>query len=78
MKAAAIHGDKTQVMRENVLYQFKRGHVDFLIATDVAARGLGTAARLLAASQAQPTLLTPPCQRRRQEHRVRGQLRLPR
>ncbi|ELR18155.1 ATPdependent RNA helicase DBP2, putative, partial [Acanthamoeba castellanii str. Neff] len=40
MKAAAIHGDKTQVMRENVLYQFKRGHVDFLIATDVAARGL--------------------------------------
>jgi ATP-dependent RNA helicase DDX5/DBP2 len=61
MKAAAIHGDKTQVMRENVLYQFKRGHVDFLIATDVAARGLGTAARLSAASQ--PPLLTPPCSR---------------
>jgi ATP-dependent RNA helicase DDX5/DBP2 len=40
IKAAAIHGDKTQAMRENVLHQFKRGNVDILIATDVAARGL--------------------------------------
>ncbi|GGY54888.1 DEAD/DEAH box helicase [Pseudoduganella albidiflava] len=40
MKASAIHGDKTQQERMAALEAFKRGEVDVLVATDVAARGL--------------------------------------
>ncbi|QBE64601.1 DEAD/DEAH box helicase [Pseudoduganella lutea] len=40
MKASAIHGDKTQQERMAALDAFKRGEVDVLVATDVAARGL--------------------------------------
>lgn len=40
LKATEIHGNLTQTERMNALEQFKQGHVDFLIATDVAARGL--------------------------------------
>ncbi len=39
-KAAAIHGDLTQVAREKALKRFREGTVQVLVATDVAARGL--------------------------------------
>ncbi|MDP8904706.1 MAG: DEAD/DEAH box helicase [Chloroflexota bacterium] len=38
--ATAIHGDKSQPQRTRALDEFKRGRVDILVATDVAARGL--------------------------------------
>jgi ATP-dependent RNA helicase RhlE len=40
MKASAIHGDKSQQERMAALEAFKRGEVEILVATDVAARGL--------------------------------------
>jgi ATP-dependent RNA helicase DeaD len=36
----AIHGDMSQKVREQVLSQFRDGTVTYLVATDVAARGL--------------------------------------
>lgn len=39
-RAEGIHGDLTQQKRMSVLRQFKAGELDFLVATDVAARGL--------------------------------------
>ncbi|GAA3564908.1 DEAD/DEAH box helicase [Snuella lapsa] len=39
-KADSIHGDKSQTARQNALNEFKNGHVNILIATDVAARGI--------------------------------------
>ncbi|MFD1393053.1 DEAD/DEAH box helicase [Lacticaseibacillus jixianensis] len=39
-KAEGIHGDLSQQKRMSVLRQFKAGELDFLVATDVAARGL--------------------------------------
>ncbi|XP_011079538.1 DEAD-box ATP-dependent RNA helicase 24 isoform X1 [Sesamum indicum] len=39
-KAAALHGDKDQASRMEVLQKFKSGTYHVLIATDVAARGL--------------------------------------
>ena len=38
--ADAIHGDKRQNQRENVLRRFKSNQINILIATDVAARGI--------------------------------------
>ncbi|MEW6052877.1 MAG: DEAD/DEAH box helicase [Nitrospirota bacterium] len=38
--AGAIHGDFTQVRREEVMKRFRAGMLDILVATDVAARGL--------------------------------------
>ncbi|WP_118182137.1 DEAD/DEAH box helicase [Paraburkholderia phosphatilytica] len=38
--ASAIHGDKTQAERMQALDAFKRGEIEALVATDVAARGL--------------------------------------
>lgn len=35
-----LHGDLKQQKRDLVMSQFKRGYIDILIATDVAARGL--------------------------------------
>ncbi len=35
-----IHGDMKQTLRLNVINKFKRGDIEILIATDVAARGL--------------------------------------
>ena len=43
VKASAIHGDKSQAERMAALEAFKRGEVDVLVATDVAARGLDIA-----------------------------------
>jgi len=40
LKAAAIHGDKSQAIRTKTLADFKKGKVKILVATDVAARGL--------------------------------------
>ena len=39
-KTAALHGDKSQDERLKALEAFKAGEVDYLICTDVAARGL--------------------------------------
>ncbi|RNE00662.1 DEAD-box ATP-dependent RNA helicase CshA [Lacticaseibacillus paracasei] len=39
-RAEGIHGDLRQQKRMSVLRQFKSGQLDFLVATDVAARGL--------------------------------------
>lgn len=41
-QALSIHGDKNQQERDHVLQQFRSGRVPILVATDVAARGLGT------------------------------------
>jgi superfamily II DNA/RNA helicase len=38
-----IHGDLEQAQRTQALDAFKRGEIDFLVATDVAARGLDIA-----------------------------------
>ncbi len=38
--AAAIHGDLRQNVRNRQLEQFRRGKTQFLVATDVAARGI--------------------------------------
>ena len=43
IKAAAIHGDKSQSERMATLEAFKSGAIDALVATDVAARGLDIA-----------------------------------
>ncbi|MFG6456907.1 DEAD/DEAH box helicase [Roseateles sp. BYS96W] len=40
LRTAALHGDKSQDERLKSLDAFKRGEVDLLVATDVAARGL--------------------------------------
>jgi ATP-dependent RNA helicase RhlE len=39
-KASAIHSDRTQSERVRALNGFKAGKVDFLVATDIAARGI--------------------------------------
>jgi ATP-dependent RNA helicase DeaD len=38
--ADKMHGDMTQTMRERVIGKFRRRGLEFLVATDVAARGL--------------------------------------
>ncbi|WP_439676827.1 DEAD/DEAH box helicase [Embleya sp. MST-111070] len=40
VRAAALHGGKSQPQRTRTLEQFKSGHVTALIATNVAARGI--------------------------------------
>ncbi|WP_426573033.1 DEAD/DEAH box helicase [Aquihabitans sp. McL0605] len=40
IKAAAIHGNRSQAQRERALEAFHRGDVQALVATDVAARGI--------------------------------------
>jgi len=40
LNAEAIHGDLVQSMRTRVLNGFRDGQIDFLVASDVAARGL--------------------------------------
>jgi ATP-dependent RNA helicase DeaD len=38
--ADALHGDLSQAQRDNVMDRFRRGSLQILVATDVAARGL--------------------------------------
>lgn len=40
IQAGAIHGNKSQAQRTKVLDQFKRGGLQILVATDIAARGI--------------------------------------
>ncbi|MEO5622888.1 MAG: DEAD/DEAH box helicase [Dokdonella sp.] len=40
LRAAAIHGNKSQAQRTRALKDFKSGKVSVLVATDIAARGL--------------------------------------
>lgn len=40
VRAAALHGGKSQPQRTGTLAQFKTGHVTVLVATNVAARGI--------------------------------------
>jgi superfamily II DNA/RNA helicase len=40
IEADAIHGDKSQAMREKILADFTSGKLKYLVATGVAARGL--------------------------------------
>lgn len=39
--AVGIHGDKSQLQRDTIINKFKHGQTNILVATDVAARGLG-------------------------------------
>ena len=43
VRAVAMHGNKSQSQREKALARFESGHVDTLVATDVAARGIDVA-----------------------------------
>lgn len=38
--ADALHGDLTQAQRDSVMQKFRQKHIQILVATDVAARGL--------------------------------------
>lgn len=40
IKSAAIHGNKSQGARQRALSNFKKGEINVLIATDIAARGI--------------------------------------
>ena len=40
IKAVAIHGNKSQGARQKALNDFKSGHINVLVATDIAARGI--------------------------------------
>ena len=40
IRAAAIHGNKSQAQRTKALEDFKRGRVAILVATDIASRGI--------------------------------------
>jgi superfamily II DNA/RNA helicase len=42
-RAGALHGDLPQVVRERVMRSFRKGKLDVLVCTDVAARGLDIA-----------------------------------
>lgn len=41
VKCGTLHGDKSQNERDFVLREFRTGKSNILVATDVAARGLG-------------------------------------
>jgi len=43
IEAAAIHGNKSQGARQRALGNFKSGHINVLVATDIAARGIDVA-----------------------------------
>jgi ATP-dependent RNA helicase RhlE len=40
IKSAAIHGNKSQNARQSALSDFKKGNLQVLVATDIAARGI--------------------------------------
>lgn len=61
LKTMCIHGDKSQQERDWVLKQFRDGQSTTLVATDVAARGLGMTTTLKAPTilLASPIIMTP-------------------
>ena len=38
--SGSIHGSLTQGIRDRIMGQFREGHIDILVATDLAARGI--------------------------------------
>ena len=38
--SGAIHGSLAQTIRDRIMEQFREGHIDILVATDLAARGI--------------------------------------
>jgi CxxC-x17-CxxC domain-containing protein len=40
LKANALHGDLSQSQRDRITQSFRRNRIDFLVATDIASRGL--------------------------------------
>ncbi|MCG1037719.1 DEAD/DEAH box helicase, partial [Polaribacter sargassicola] len=38
--SGALHGSLTQGIRDRIMNQFREGHIDILVATDLAARGI--------------------------------------
>ena len=40
INCAAMHSDLTQAERDEVMYQFKAGRIDVLVATDIVSRGI--------------------------------------
>ena len=40
INADAIHGNKSQNQRTKTMHNFKSGHLQVLVATDIAARGI--------------------------------------
>lgn len=42
--SGAIHGSLTQPIRDRIMEQFREGHINILVATDLAARGIDVAA----------------------------------
>ena len=38
--ADSLHGDLSQAQRDHVMNRFRKGHLQLLVATDVAARGI--------------------------------------
>jgi len=52
----AIHGDKSQQERDYVMQEFRAGRVAIMIATDVAARGIGIYESTLSRSRSRSSL----------------------
>lgn len=48
--ATSMHGDKSQQDRDHVLNEFRNGKSPILVATDVAARGLGKSYKVILCS----------------------------
>jgi ATP-dependent RNA helicase DeaD len=42
--SGALHGSLTQGIRDRIMEQFRQGHINILVATDLAARGIDVAA----------------------------------
>ena len=42
--SGALHGSLTQGIRDRIMDQFRQGHINILVATDLAARGIDVAA----------------------------------
>jgi len=40
INCAPMHSDLTQAERDEVMYEFKAGHIDVLVATDIVSRGI--------------------------------------
>src|SRR5690554_7246666 len=40
ISSGALHGSLTQGIRDRIMEQFRAGHIDILVATDLVARGI--------------------------------------